>query len=109
MWASCRRELSGDVATGGGSVALIRKPVILLCDEPFSGLDPVSIKRIEALLVRINRQYGITMIVVSHHIPSTLRMADSVLLLLENRAVQGPVAELQKSADKDVADFLLES
>ena len=88
--------------------ALIRKPVILLCDEPFSGLDPVSIKRIEALLVRINAQYGITMIVVSHHIPSTLRMADRVLLLLGNRAVEGSAEQLQKSADRDVAEFLNE-
>lgn len=89
--------------------ALIRKPVILLCDEPFSGLDPVSIKRIEALLVGINEQHGITMIVVSHHIPSTLRMADRVLLLLGNRAVEGPAEQLQKSADRDVAEFLNES
>ncbi len=62
--------------------AIITKPEILLCDEPFSGLDPISVKRIEALLRRINRQLQITMLVSSHHIPSTMRMADQVLLLL---------------------------
>ncbi len=88
--------------------AIIRKPTILLCDEPFSGLDPASIKLIEALLVQINRQFGMTAIVVSHHVPSTLRMADRVLLLLGDRAVQGTPRQLQGSADAEVADFLNE-
>lgn len=86
--------------------AIIRKPVILLCDEPFSGLDPVSIKRIESLLVGLNREQGMTLIMVSHHVPSTMRMADHVLLLMEGRAVQGTPQELRASTDTDVADFL---
>jgi phospholipid/cholesterol/gamma-HCH transport system ATP-binding protein len=89
--------------------AIIRKPVILLCDEPFSGLDPVSIKKIESLLVQLNAQYGMTMIVVSHHIPSTLRMADRILLLLGDRAVEGTPDELRNSTDRDVAEFLDEN
>ena len=80
-----------------------------MCDEPFSGLDPVSIKRIESLLLRINRDYGITLIIVSHHIPSTMRMADHVLLLLKDRAVEGSPTELRQSKDPDVIDFLDES
>jgi phospholipid/cholesterol/gamma-HCH transport system ATP-binding protein len=88
--------------------ALIRRPVILLCDEPFSGLDPASIKRIESLLVGLNRQYGMTLIVVSHHVRSTLRMADHMLLLLAERTVEGSPQELRGKADPDVADFLNE-
>ena len=86
--------------------AIMLDPVILLCDEPFSGLDPISVKRIEALLVRINRRLGITMIVVSHHIPSTMRMADQVLLLLPSGRVVGSPAELRRSDDPMVAEFL---
>jgi phospholipid/cholesterol/gamma-HCH transport system ATP-binding protein len=88
--------------------AVIRKPVILLCDEPFSGLDPVSLRRIETLLVEINRQFGITLIVVSHDVPSTMRMADHVILLLSDRVVEGSPAELRHSGDKQVADFFNE-
>ncbi len=88
--------------------ALMRRPVILLCDEPFSGLDPASIKRIESLLVGFNRQFGMTLIVVSHHVRSTLRMADHILLLLAERTVEGSPAELRGKADPDVADFLNE-
>ncbi len=88
--------------------AIIMKPEILLVDEPFSGLDPVSVKRIEALLRRINRQLQITMLVSSHHIPSTMRMADQVLLLLDGVPITGQPRELQKSADPRIAAFLNE-
>ena len=75
--------------------AILLDPQILLCDEPFSGLDPISVKRIELLLSRLNRHHGITIIIVSHHIASTVRLADRVLLLLPGRAVAGlePEAE----------------
>ena len=85
--------------------AIIRKPDVLLCDEPFSGLDPLSIRRLEALLVQFNRQLGMTMIVVSHDIPSTMRMADHILLLLETRAWEGSPAELRRSDDAQAVEF----
>jgi phospholipid/cholesterol/gamma-HCH transport system ATP-binding protein len=88
--------------------AIIRKPGLLLCDEPFSGLDPASTKRIEGLLRRINSDFGITVIVVSHHIPSTMRMADRVLLLLPWGTVEGTPEELSRSADRRIVDFLNE-
>jgi phospholipid/cholesterol/gamma-HCH transport system ATP-binding protein len=85
--------------------AIIRKPDVLLCDEPFSGLDPTSIRRLEALLVQINRQFRMTMIVVSHDIYSTLRMADHVLLILGGRVLEGSPAELRSSNDREAAEF----
>ena len=88
--------------------AIIRKPAILLCDEPFSGLDPSSTKRIERLLVSMNRHSGITMLVVSHHVPSTMRMADQVLLLLPQGPVAGSPKELRESGDRRVQSFLNE-
>ena len=86
--------------------AMILRPEILLCDEPFSGLDPVSARRIEALLASINARFGMTVVVVSHDIPSTMRMASQVLLLLPGGAVEGTPAALQASADPRVAAFL---
>jgi phospholipid/cholesterol/gamma-HCH transport system ATP-binding protein len=88
--------------------ALMMDPMILLCDEPFSGLDPISQRRVEDLLVRVNRAKGITMIVVSHHIPSTVRMADHVALLLPGRAVEGPPRDLLDSDDAVVRAFMRE-
>ena len=103
------RQLSGGMIKRAALArAIIMKPEILLCDEPFSGLDPISVKRIEALLQHINRELQITMLVSSHHIPSTMRMADQVVLLLNKQAYIGSPAELQQSADPRVAGFLNE-
>ena len=88
--------------------AIMLDPVILLCDEPFSGLDPMSVKRIESLLVRINRTLGITIVLVSHHIASTMRMADHVVLLFPEGVVAGSPAELRRSQDARVIGFLSE-
>lgn len=88
--------------------AIIRRPAILLCDEPFSGLDPASSKRIEQLLVHMNRDFGVTMLVVSHHIPSTMRMADRILLLLPHATIEGTPNELRASTDPRVTSFLTE-
>lgn len=88
--------------------AIIRKPSLLLVDEPFSGLDPVSTKRIEALLKRVNRRFEITVIVVSHHIPSTMRMADHVVILFPWGTVTGTPEQLRASTDRRVTDFLNE-
>ncbi len=86
--------------------ALIASPEILLCDEPFSGLDPVTVHRIETLLIDLNRSRGMTLLVASHHIPSTLRMADRLLMLLDGRGISGTPAELITSADERVSEFL---
>lgn len=103
------RQLSGGMIKRAALArAIMTRPEILLCDEPFSGLDPISVKRIEALLRRINRQLCITMLVSSHHIPSTMRMADHVALLRQDGAVSGSPAELRDSPDPRIADFFNE-
>jgi len=103
------RQLSGGMIKRAALArAIITKPEILLCDEPFSGLDPISVKRIETLLSRINRQLRITMLVSSHHIPSTMRMADEVVLLRPDGAVTGPPAQLHDSPDPRIAAFFNE-
>jgi phospholipid/cholesterol/gamma-HCH transport system ATP-binding protein len=86
--------------------AIVLDPEILLCDEPFSGLDPLNVLRIEALLMRLAQQLGLTVIVTSHHVATSRRMGSQVTLLFPDGAVSGSPAELDALGDARVAAFL---
>lgn len=87
--------------------ALIQRPRLLLCDEPFSGLDPATVRKVEQLLGSVNQRYGITMVIASHHVESTLRFADQVVVLLDGRAVAGSPAEIQTRREPEVREFFV--
>ncbi len=100
-------QLSGGMNRRAGLArAIVTDPEIVLCDEPFSGLDPVNVRRIEALLAELNERLGLTLIITSHHIPSSLRMAHRLVFLVEGTAIAGPPRELLESDDPRLAGFL---
>lgn len=102
-------ELSGGMVKRAGLArALIGKPELLLCDEPFSGLDPPTVRRVEELLVAVNQRFGATLIVTSHHPQSTLRIADHLVLIDDGVAVEGAPRELVVR-DARVGEFFLEA
>ena len=101
------RHLSGGMARRAALArCVVMDPEIVLCDEPFSGLDPVNVRRIEALLVSLSRRSGLTLVVTSHHLASSLRMADRVVFLVDGRAVAGSPEELLRSDDGRIVHFL---
>jgi phospholipid/cholesterol/gamma-HCH transport system ATP-binding protein len=101
------RELSGGMSRRAALArAIVTDPEILLVDEPFSGLDPINVRRIEALLVDLNRHLNLTLIVTSHHIASSLRMADRLVFMVDGIAIAGSPADLVKSEDKRIVEFL---
>ncbi|MBM3636045.1 MAG: ATP-binding cassette domain-containing protein, partial [Alphaproteobacteria bacterium] len=75
-------ELSGGMAR---RVALARAitldPSIMLYDEPFTGLDPISVGIIGRLIKRLNAALGMTSVIVTHDLNETLRIADRVVVL----------------------------
>jgi phospholipid/cholesterol/gamma-HCH transport system ATP-binding protein len=83
----------------------VTRPEIVLCDEPFSGLDPVTVRRIEGLLIDLNRRHGLTLVVASHHIASARRMAQQVVLVIDGEPFAGSAAELEASPDARVREF----
>jgi phospholipid/cholesterol/gamma-HCH transport system ATP-binding protein len=86
--------------------AMINKPEILLIDEPLSGLDPIAVRMIEALMLELSQQAEMTMIITSHHISSTLRMADHIIYLVGGGCVSGSAEEIQRSSDPRLRAFL---
>ena len=101
------RQLSGGMKRRAALArAIVTDPEIVLCDEPFSGLDPVNVRRIEDLLVELNRRLRLTMIVTSHHIASSMRMADRLVFLRDRRSVSGTPDELLASDDPRIVEFL---
>lgn len=61
---------------------------VLLLDEPTSALDPISTENIEDALVKLNKNQGMTVIMVSHSIKQIQRIADSVCLLVDGEIVE---------------------
>ena len=101
------RHLSGGMLRRAALArAIVTDPEIVLCDEPFSGLDPVNVRRIERLLTGLSRKLGLTLVVTSHHIPSSLRMADHIVFLADGEAISGTPDELRASRDMRVTGFL---
>jgi phospholipid/cholesterol/gamma-HCH transport system ATP-binding protein len=82
-------------------------PEVVLFDEPTTGLDPVSARRIDRLIRELSQQLGVTAIVVSHDPPSIFGIADRVAFLYQGvvHVVATPDA-LRASTDPVVQQFI---
>jgi phospholipid/cholesterol/gamma-HCH transport system ATP-binding protein len=87
--------------------ALISNPEVVLFDEPTTGLDPVSARRIDRLIRELAGSLGVTAVVVSHDPPSMFGIADRIALLYQGavHAVATPGA-LRASPDPIVQQFI---
>ena len=102
------QELSGGMARRVALArAIVMDPEVLIYDEPFVGLDPVSMGFIVRLIRSLNDALGITSIVVSHDVQEVGSIADYSYLLAGGRAVaQGTTAQLQATQDPAVRQFM---
>ena len=100
--------LSGGMRKRAGLArAMALDPSVLLVDEPSAGLDPVTSEEIDDLLVRVKRERGTTLVVVTHNIPSARRIGDTLLFLHEGRVLaRGTAAELERSDHDLVRQFM---
>ncbi len=107
------RDLLPSEISGGMSrrVALARAmaldPELMLYDEPFAGLDPISMGVAARLIRELNDTMGLTSVVVSHDVHETFMIADHVVLVANGRVVaQGTPAEMTASEDPLVKQFV---
>jgi phospholipid/cholesterol/gamma-HCH transport system ATP-binding protein len=90
--------------------ALALDPAIVFFDEPSAGLDPVTSRKLDELILQVRDAFGTTIVVVSHELASIFSIADRVIML--DRAEKGIIAEGQprdlamNSGDPRVSEFL---
>ena len=101
-------EVSGGMAR---RIALARAialdPELVMYDEPFSGLDPISLRTAANLIRELNDSMGLTSIFVSHELKQTLGIADHVIILANGQvAIEGTPDEVRNSSDAMVYQYL---
>ena len=103
-------EVSGGMAKRIGIArAIALDPELVMYDEPFSGLDPISVLVVARLIRQLNDSMGLTSIFVSHELTRTLSIADHVVILDSGKvAFQGTVEEVRRSADPLVFQYVNE-
>lgn len=101
-------ELSGGMAR---RVALARAialdPALLMYDEPFAGLDPISLNVIATLIRRLNDALGLTSVIVTYDVSESMKVVDYVYFISGGKVVaEGPTGEMRESKDTFVRQFL---
>jgi phospholipid/cholesterol/gamma-HCH transport system ATP-binding protein len=104
-------QLSGGMAR---RVALARAialdPQLIMYDEPFAGLDPISLGTAARLIRDLNDTLGLTSVIVSHDVDETFHIADQVIILANGHiAAQGTPQEVRSSTDPLVKQFVTAS
>jgi phospholipid/cholesterol/gamma-HCH transport system ATP-binding protein len=101
-------ELSGGMQKRVGIArAIATDPELVLYDEPTSGLDPLTVGTINTLIRKLQRELGVTSILVSHDIRAGFRVASRVNLLREGKiAFRGSPEEMVAADDSYINEFL---
>ena len=102
-------QLSGGMARRVALArAIVMDPALLIYDEPFVGLDPISMGVIAKLIRQMNDALGITSIVVSHDVKEISEVADYSYVIADgNVAASGRPADLKKESSELVRQFML--
>jgi phospholipid/cholesterol/gamma-HCH transport system ATP-binding protein len=101
-------QLSGGMRKRVGIArAIATNPEIVLYDEPTAGLDPLTVGTINVLVRKLQRELGVTSIVVTHDIRAGFRIANRVALLREGEITfEGTPEEMVASQDQYIQEFL---
>jgi phospholipid/cholesterol/gamma-HCH transport system ATP-binding protein len=101
-------ELSGGMARRAALArAIALEPMMIMYDEPFTGLDPISKGVIAKLIRELNQSLGITSIVVSHDVAETCMISDYAYLVGDGQIMgEGTPAEVQKSKSEHIRQFM---
>ena len=95
-------ELSGGEQQRIGILrAIITKPELLLMDEPFSALDPISRRQLQDLTKSLQKELGMTLVFVTHDMKEAMRLADRICVINQGKIVQVDSPQAIKDAPKN--------
>lgn len=101
------KELSGGEKQRIGILrAIIANPKVLLMDEPFSALDPISKVQLQDLIKTLHNEYKMTTVFVTHDMDEALKLADRICILQDGKVVQ--IATPKEMQDNPANDFVRE-
>jgi phospholipid/cholesterol/gamma-HCH transport system ATP-binding protein len=87
--------------------AVALPPSVLLYDEPTTGLDPTNVEKITDLILELKSKIGVTSVVVTHDMPSALKVSDRVAMLHQGRiAAVGTPDDIQRTHDSLIREFM---
>lgn len=101
-------EISGGMKKRAGLArALSLDPQLLFYDEPSAGLDPITTAQIDQLMIDLNRELGVTSVVVTHEMESAFRIASRMVLLDNGKFIaSGTPEDFRKSRDGHIRQFV---
>ena len=101
-------EISGGMKKRVGIArAIVMNPKYLFCDEPNSGLDPLTAVKIDYLIQEITQEYNMTTVVISHDMNSVMRMGESIIFLKEGKKIwEGNSESFHHSGVPALEEFL---
>lgn len=87
--------------------AIAANPQVVLYDEPTTGLDPILSTQIEDLIVKLNMQFSITSIVVTHQLSTILRTANQIYMMVNGQLLDPLTPSgIQESSNPDIQSFM---
>ena len=85
---------------------IIVDPLIMLYDEPTTGLDPITSDEISSLIIDVQKKYKTSSIIITHDINCAIKTANRVIMLKGGKVYQeGSVESFQKSTDEEITAF----
>ncbi len=101
-------QLSGGLKKRAGLArAIALDPELLFFDEPSAGLDPVTAAGLDDLILKLRNVFGMTIVVVTHELPSVFTIADYVIMLDAGEVIfSGVLDELKRSESERIRMFL---